>query len=229
MKTSPAALLVSFCLTLSAFSNDPVQDMKLRMDQAAARFHGMTADVQWISYTAALGDLGKDEQTGNIVILKNPHGEARALVNFIKPDAESFSFEKHTGRQYLPKSNTVNVYDLGKHADQVQQFIMIGFGTSGAELAKSYDMTFLGPDTVNGQETLKLELVPRSADVKKYVTKAELWVPKEGDPYPVQEKLYQPSKDYRISIYSNLRINPKLSSDAAQLKLPPGVKIVNQN
>jgi len=227
MKPKPAAfVLLPLCLTLSAFSNDPLQDMKARMDQAAAKFNGMTADVEYVKYTDVLAE--KTSQTGNLVIEKNKHGDVQALLNFTQPDPESVSFDKHIVRVYLPKIKTVNVYDFGKQAEQVEQFVMIGFGTSGTELAQSYDMAILGPDTVNGQKTTKIELVPRSADVKKYVTKIELWVPQEGDPYPIQEKVYQPSKDYQVSIYSNLRINPKLPPDAVKLKTPPDVKIVNQ-
>jgi outer membrane lipoprotein-sorting protein len=225
MKSKPTAcLLLPLCLTLSAYSNDPTQDMKLRMDQASAKFRGMTADVEYTTYTAVLDE--KTAQSGDVVVEKSKRGDVRALLNFVKPDPESVSFDKHIVQVYYPKIKTVNVYDFGKQAEQVEQFIMIGFGTSGTELAKSYDMTVLGPETLSGQQVLRIQLVPRSDDVRKLLTKLELWVPQEGDPYPIQEKAYRPNKDYQLSVYSNLRINPPLAANAVELKLPSGVSRV---
>jgi len=52
-----------------------------------------------------------------------------------------------------------------------------------------------------------------------------LWIPEQGDPYPLREKISQPSGDYRLVTYSDVKINPAhLKSDALQLKLPSGVK-----
>ena len=53
----------------------------------------------------------------------------------------------------------------------------------------------------------------------------ELWIPEQGEPYPVREKISQPSGDYRLVTYSELKINPpNLKADALRLKLPSGVK-----
>ena len=38
------------------------------------------------------------------------------------------------------------MFDLEKHGEQIDKFVMIGFGTSGAELAKDYDVTVLGAE-----------------------------------------------------------------------------------
>jgi hypothetical protein len=54
----------------------------------------------------------------------------------------------------------------------------------------------------------------------------ELWIPEQGGPYPVREKISQPSGDYRLVTYSGLKINPpNLKPDALRLKTPAGVKI----
>src|SRR5262249_44281119 len=95
---------------------------------------------------------------------------------------------------------------------------------SGAELAKSYEVKLTGAETLGGQAVTKLELLPKSADAKKYVAKIELWIPANGAPYPVQEKIYEPSGDYRLITYSDVKINPPLKADAVKLKVPSGVK-----
>jgi hypothetical protein len=74
---------------------------------------------------------------------------------------------------------------------------------------------------------MKLSVIPKSENAKKYVSKVEMWVPVQGLPNPVQEKVYEPSGDYRIANYSDIRVNPPLKGDALKLKTPPGVKTEN--
>jgi len=118
------------------------------------------------------------------------------------------------------------VYDLAKHGEQIDKFLMIGFGTSGMELAKDYDVTVLGTENGKGQSAIHLQLIPKDTQTRRdYVQKLELWIPSEGDPYPMREKIIEPSGDYRLVTYNDLKINPPLQPDALQLKLPPGVKV----
>jgi outer membrane lipoprotein-sorting protein len=104
---------------------------------------------------------------------------------------------------------------------------MIGFGTSGSELAKDYTMTVLGTEPVKaptGGQAIHLELIPKSAKAREYVKKLELWIPEHGDPYPSREKITEPSGNSRSMTYGDLKINPALPPEALKLKLPPGVK-----
>jgi outer membrane lipoprotein-sorting protein len=151
-------------------------------------------------------------------------GEVQGRVDFTVPDRKTITFEKRRIQEYLPKINTLQVFDLDKHGEQLDRFLMIGFGTSGTELAKDYDVTVLGTENIKGQSATHLQLNPRGAEARHYVQKIELWVPEQGDPYPLREKIFQPSGDYRLVTYNDLKINPPLQPDALQLKLPPGVK-----
>ena len=153
-------------------------------------------------------------------------GEVQSLVDFTSPDRKTITFEKRRIQEYLPRVKTLQVFDLAKHGEQVDKFIMIGFGTSGTELAKDYDVSMLGTENSQGQPTIHLQLIPKAPEAKQYVQKIELWIPERGDPYPVHEKILEPSGDYRLVTYSDLKINPPLPSDALKLKLPPGVQTV---
>jgi outer membrane lipoprotein-sorting protein len=119
--------------------------------------------------------------------------------------------------------NTVQVYDVGKSRSLVDQFVLLGFGTSGKELAKNYTVNATGEDIVKGRNTTRLELVPRSAKVKEQITKVELWIPLDAG-HPVQQKFYQPGGDYYLVTYSDVQLNPNLPDDAFRLKLPANVK-----
>jgi hypothetical protein len=82
----------------------------------------------------------------------------------------------------------------------------------------------LATDSGKGQPAIHLQLIPKAPEGRQYIQKLELWVPEQGDPYPMREKILEPSRDYRLVTYSDLKINPPLQSDALQLKLPAGVK-----
>ncbi len=217
------------CLALAApaivAAPDSALDQVLaRMDRAAKDFKSMTSQVTYVTHTEVLNE--NDEEKGTITMKKVHAGEVEGLVDFTSPDRKTVAFEKRFARQYLPKLKTVQVFDLKKHAEQIEQFIMIGFGTSGSELAKDYDMTVLGTEPWEGQQTVHLQLIPKAADYKQYVKAIELWIPAQGDPYPLHEKALEPSGDYRLVTYSDLKINPSLPADALKLKLPPGVQTV---
>ena len=215
-------LVLAVPATLAA-ANDTLQQVLARMDKAASDFKSMTAQVTYVTHTDVLND--NTTEIGAVTMKKVQQGEVQGLVDFTSPDHKIVTIEKRRVQEYLPKIKTLQVFDLDKHGEQLDKFFMIGFGTSGTELAKDYDVTVVGTQDMKGQAAIHLQLVPKVAEARQYVQKLELWIPDQGDPYPLQEKILEPSGDYRLVTYVGLAVNPNLKPDALQLKLPPGVKI----
>lgn len=214
-------LFLAGAATLAA-ANQDVQQILARMDRAASDFKSMTAQVTHVDHTDILND--DTTESGAVTMKKVQPGEVQGRVDFTVPDRKTITFEKRRIQEYLPKINTLQVFDLDKHGEQLDRFLMIGFGTSGIELAKDYDVAVLGTETIKGQSAIHLLLKPKAAEARQYVDKIELWIPEQGDPYPLREQIFEPSHDYRLVTYNDLKINPPLQPDALQLKLPPGVK-----
>jgi len=213
-------LLLAGPATLAAES---LQQVLARMDKAAGEFKSMTAQVTYVTHTDVLND--NSTESGAVTMRKVQPGEVQGKVDFTAPDMKTVTIEKRRVQEYFPKIKTLQVFDLDKHGEQLDKFFMIGFGTSGIELAKDYDVSVLGTADVNSQAAVHLQLVPKSPEARRYVQKLELWIPDQGDPYPLREKILEPSADYRLVTYTDLKINPVLPPDALQLKLPTGVKI----
>ena len=216
------------CLTLAgpatvAAADNSMTQVLARMDKAASEFQAMTAQVTHVTHTDVLNDDSPPE-TGTVTMKKVQPGEVQGKLDFTSPDLKTITIEKRRVQEYLPKINILQVFDLDKHGPQLDKFVMIGFGTSGTEIAASYSVTVLASEQVNGQALMRLQLIPKSGEAKQYVKKLELWIPEQGDPYPVREKITEPSGDYILVTYSGLKINPPLKPDALQLKPPPGVK-----
>jgi outer membrane lipoprotein-sorting protein len=149
----------------------------------------------------------------------------RMLVEFKEPDRKSVALHDSKLEIYYPKMQTVEEYDIGQHRELLDQFFLVGFGTSGKELASAYSVRVLGAETLAGQQSIRLELIPKSQEVQKNLKKLELWVP-ESDVYPVQQKFYLVAGDYKLATYTNVKMNPPVADSDLKLRVSKDVKRV---
>jgi outer membrane lipoprotein-sorting protein len=127
-----------------------------------------------------------------------------------------------TVRFYYPKLKLYQDIDVGKSSDVMNQFLLLGFGSSGKELMENYEITSEGSETVAGQETTKLMLEPRSAHAKETLIKVDVWIP-QGVAYPIQQQFFKPSGNYVTVLYSHIKLNPPIKG-TLEFKLPAGTK-----
>lgn len=191
------------------------------MDTAASNFKGMTAKIQMISYTAIIKE--STEESGVIALRGTKTRTVNALISFEKPDIKSIAFRNKKVQIFLPKINTVQEYDMGKFDNLLSQGLLIGFATPAKEIRKSYVVKPLGEETISGQSCSKLELTPTQQTILQHLSRLELWI-SNSTGLPVQEKLFQQSGDYTQIIYSEMKLDPNLTDEKVQLKLPANVK-----
>jgi outer membrane lipoprotein-sorting protein len=216
-------LLLALCLLSPSIPSraEPVEAILARMDQAAPSFHGMAADVEMTSYTAIISD--KNVEHGTLRIQRKDANNIRAIIDFAQQkDARVIAFLGSVIRIYYPNLNMYQDYDVGKNSDVLNQFLLLGFGSSGKELSQNYEISSEGTENIAGQNTTKLLLLPKSIKVKERLSKIEMWFP-EGASYPIQQQFYEPSGNYRKVTYSNVRLNPTMKGNL-ELKLPRGAK-----
>jgi len=193
-----------------------------RIDRAGAAFRGMSAKLRRLSHTAVINEDNVDSGT---ILLKRVHArDLRMLIDLTEPDPKSVAFQGHIVEIYYPKAATVQEIDVGKGKDRalLEQFFLLGFRTSRADLQASYNLRLVGPDTVGGQKTELLELIPKSKEVLQHLPKLEMWVTDNG--YPIQQKFYLPGGDYQLATYSDVKINPQIAESDLKLRLPKNVK-----
>lgn len=219
-----AAILPIFLSPLLAFAaaTDSLDSVLARMDRASDSFRALSADVTWTQHTAVINDDTVDTGT---MLLKRAKHDIRMLVNLTAPNAKTVALHGHKLEIYYPKMHEVEEWDVGQHRELLDQFLLIGFGTSGKELAAAYNMKVVGSSTVAGQAALQLELIPKSADVLKNLKKLELWIP-ESDAYPIQQKFSLAAGDYKLVTYTNVKVNPPLKDSDLELKVPKDTKRV---
>lgn len=213
-------LLCGICLFVSSLQvkGEDVSVILKRMDAAAPAFHSMSADIQMVTVTAIIND--KVTENGTLKMQRGKNGSVRAVYDF--PGQKVIGLFGKTVRIYYPKNDYYQDYDLGKNSDLLNEFLLLGFGSSGEELAKSYTITPEGTEKVSGSTTTKLLLIPKDPHVKEHVSKIEIWIP-EGQTDPIQQEFYEPNDNYRIVTYSNIQLNPAIKGDLV-IKMQPSTK-----
>ncbi len=195
--------------------------VQTRMDKSAAEFAALSARVKKVSYTAVIKDSAAE--SGTFIIKKMKPGDVRVRMEIDKPDARSIALSRKKYEIFLPKINTVQEYDLTQYGRLVDQFLLLGFGTPVREITKSYDMVVTGTETIDGKQTTRVELRPKLDSVKEHLKLVEIWIPM-NDGNPIQQKFLQPSGDYTLSTYMDVKVNPLLKDADVQLTLPKNVK-----
>jgi outer membrane lipoprotein-sorting protein len=210
-------MVVAMVLPAAAASE---KEILSRMDAAAPGFKGMTADITRVKFTSILND--RSEEIGTMSILRSGKS-LRAKIVIEKPNARAVSFEGEQVEVFYPKINTVQVFDIGKNRGLIDQFLLLGFGGSGKDLSRSYQVKSMGQEKVNGVSATRLVLTPKTAKVRESIKSVEIWVP-DGEAYPIRQKFVEPSDDFTEVTYRGIKVNPGLTPAHLKLELPAGVK-----
>jgi len=222
---SCALIVAGLCFTAlyaAAQGDADLQKTLSQMDKAAANFHSAQADFVWDQYFKVVND--KDSQKGT-VYYRRASKDIQMMADITDPP-KAVLFSDGKVQVYEPKLKRVTTYEAGKNRDAVESFLVLGFGGSGHDMLKSFDVKLLGIETVNGVNTEKLELVPKTERVRGIFAKIWLWIdPAQG--ISLQQQFFEPSGDYRLAKYSNLKLNQKIPDSVFKLKTSGDTKFVS--
>jgi len=222
------ALLLVAARPATAASNAPdAKDKVLRqLDEAAKDFHSTSADFEFDSVsTDPVYD--KDVQKG--VVYYERKGNSFQMAAHIREENG-----KPVPKLVLVSGGSVKLYE--KLIDQVtvlsklsqyQSWFMLGFGASGRDLEQKWEIKYLGPETIDGVKTEKLEMVPKDLAIRKNLPKATLWIdPERG--VSLKQVFNEGPGQYRVSVYFNIKVNQRLPADAFILKTDSKTQYVNR-
>ncbi len=176
-----------------------------RMDKSAADFRSLTADIEQNKYTDVVKDTSTE--TGQIFVRR----DQKMRIELTKPDPKTILRTGDSLFIYTPKIKRVEEYNLGKHRAIIDQYMRLGFGTKSQDLRKSYEINLVGEEDIDHRKTLLLELTPKSEEIRKQITKIQMWVD-ESSWLPIQQKFFEASGgDYFLVKYSNMVKNLKIN------------------
>lgn len=212
-----AAALLSIALPVrSAFAADDLARVLHELDVSAAGFHSTSASFQFDSYqTDPIPE--KDTQKGTAYYERK--GTAFQMSAHIvemnsKPVPRTYTYSGGALRLFEPLLDQVTTI---KSAGKFESYLMLGFGASGKDLADKWDIKYLGPETIDGVKTEKLELIAKDPTVRKNLPKVTVWLDTARG-VSLKQIFDQGQGQTRVCVYFNIKLNQLLPADAFKFK-----------
>ncbi len=224
MKTRLSLVIFVLLLAVAAHAQN-LEAILNSMDQAAANFRTAQTDFVWDQYQKVVDE--HDNQKGTMYF-RRQGSEVQMAADITSPDKKYVLFSNGMVSVYVPSAEQVTEYNAGKNKSDFETFLVLGFGGSGRDLQKSFDVKYAGMEQVQGVNAGKLELTPTSQKVRNMFALITLWIdPARG--VSVQQRFQEPSGDYRLATYSNIQLNKKINGDVFKLKTTSKTKFVRPN
>lgn len=219
MKVVGMVAMGVFCSAALFAQNADLQKVLSQMDAASANFQSAQADFSFDSYTAVV--QSHDVQKGTIAFRRA--GGATEMMMHVKTDEGQPSL-----KDVLYKDGQLDYYQpavkqetILKAGSNYERYLTLGFGGSGKDLTANWNINYLGNETIDGVETAKLDLTPKSpSDQFTHIT---VWIDgKRG--VSLKQQVFQDSGDSRTAEYSNVKLND-VPASAFALQIAPGTQV----
>lgn len=220
----PIALV--WILVLSSFAQTDTQklDAVLKsMDAAAANFHSAEANFVWEQYQRAVDET--DTQSGTVYYRRNGNN-IEMMADVKQPDHKLVLYKDGRLQVFQPKIDQVMEYSAGANRNELESYLVLGFGGSGQDLTKSFDVTYQGEENIDNKPAAKLQLIPKSQKVRANFATIFLWIDLARG-VSLQQKFMQAQGDSRTAKYSNIKIPAKIGNDVFQLKTDKKTQFVS--
>ncbi len=202
-----------------------LQKVLTQLDATAAKFRSAQADFVWNQYQAVVKE--SDTQKGKVYFRRSGKN-TQMMAHITEPSEKYVLYSEGKVQVFEPKIDQVTTYNAGKNSADVESFLVLGFGGGGHDILKSFDVKYDGTENIDGVETSKLDLTPKSQRVRGMFDHILLWVdPARG--VSLQQQVFQSGGDYRLAKYSNIELNRKLSDNDFKLHTNGKTKYVSPN
>jgi outer membrane lipoprotein-sorting protein len=222
-------VVIGWLLTAAAWAQSDsagLEHVLDQMDAAARNFKTTEASFVTDQYYKVIKEIDESARQKGKVYFRREGGVTEMAADFVAPERKYVIYSGGKVQVYQPKIDQVNEYNPGKNRSELESFLVLGFGGSGHDLLKSYDVKFLGSETAKGVQAEKLELIPKSTRLRNNIARILLWIdPARG--VSVQQQFFEPSGDYRLAKYSEIQINQKLPENAFKLKTTGKTKFIS--
>jgi len=216
-------LFLALSLLLQRQEGHSLESVLKKMDAAAASFHTARADFVWDQYQKVVGET--DTQKGT-VYYRRAGNEIEMMAEIREPDVKFVLYKDGKLQIYQPKIEQVMVFSAGANHNEMEGYLVLGFGGSGEDLKKAYDVTYLSEERIDNIATAKLQLIPKSEKVRNYFSKAFLWIDLSRG-ISLQQQFMEPQGDSRLAKYFDVRVPAKIGNDVFQLKTKKKTQFVS--
>ena len=221
-KVLPLFLVLGAAAGLQAQAPSPqLAAVLTQMDASSRTFQSANADFAWAFYQRIVHDTTR--QQGAMYIERGKSGSVSLGTTVYDLDANGkplptpskiIDFSNGVARLYSPAEKQVDQFKAGANQANFESFLSLGFGGSGTEIAKAWQITDNGPETLTEAghpvKTEKLTLVSKDASVRDTVKQVTVWVDPTRD-ISLKQIFLLPNGDSRTAVYTDVRLNGKIN------------------
>lgn len=203
-----------------------------QMDAASVGFKSAQADFRRDTFTKVIKET--TSQCGTIYFVRK--GVGTEMGAKVAPSAtQSCSGEGSSSANgtrtlaykggalqiYEPGTNRLTVLHAGNNQAQYESFLTLGFGGSGKDLARTWNITDQGTETIKdgpkAYNTVKLDLVAKDPANRNMFSHIAVWVePTLG--ISLRQQFFSPSGDVFTTFFEHIRYNQKVNETAFAIK-----------
>jgi outer membrane lipoprotein-sorting protein len=215
---SSAALLLTPACSFAQSKPADLNTVLHEMDQASAKFKSAEADFRWDIYERVVKET--TTQTGSIYFIKKG-SDLEMGAQFKPPTAKFVEYKNGTLQLFDPGADHLTIMKAGNNQAQAESFLTLGFGGSGSDLSKAWNITDLGTEQINDGSkmvtTTKLDLVSKDPNIRNTFSHIILWI----DPsraISLKQQFFMPSEDQRTTYFTNIRYNQSVNTKPFAIK-----------
>jgi outer membrane lipoprotein-sorting protein len=223
-----AAMFLCAGMARAQASSGDLNKVLAQLDASAAKFRSAKADFQWDQFERVVSST--DTQTGTIYFLGSG-ANARVALDIETADGQpakkTVVYSGGVLQFFQPQIDQMTVVHAGEKQGQWESYLTLGFGGSGSDLKKSWDITYQGMEMIDGVQTAKLDLVSKEAGVRANFSHITIWV----DPTRavlLKQILYETSGDTKTSYFRNIQYNAKISPSVFKIKTDSKTQVVQK-
>jgi outer membrane lipoprotein-sorting protein len=228
------AAIVAFIATTAPAQQKPsnLDTILHQLDLASANFRSAQADMRRDGYAKVV----KETTTQCGVIYFERKGTALEMGAKVAPSptqscsgdaaatasgTRTLAYKGGELQMFEPALNHLTLLHAGSNQAQYESFLTLGFGGSGRDLARTWEITDQGTEVVrDGAKsitTAKLDLVARDPANRNMFSHITIWVdPVQGITY--KQLFFTPSGDFYTTWYDHVRYNQKIPESAFAIK-----------
>jgi outer membrane lipoprotein-sorting protein len=209
VKRIAAIILALASLHLNAQAKPDLQSVIAQLDAASKTFRNAQASVQYDNYTRVV--RAHDLETGSIFIERSANTTNMGAIFYdLGPDGKPskspskiLNYDGGTLQIYSPGVNQVDVFKAGANQAKYESFLTLGFGGSGTDLAKAWNIQDDGPETIDNIKTEKLELTSKDPSVSSMFKTVTIWVDLTRG-VSLKQIFVAPNGDMRTALYTGI-------------------------
>ena len=224
-------LAVPAAAQAQAQAADPhVAAVLAQLDAASQRFKSARADFSWDYYEAVVKDTSN--QSGAIYFERQGTATQMGAV-VIDPKTKRkdkiLEYKGGTLQMFDTGVDQIRLMKSGQKQAQYESFLTLGFGGSGRDLARAWDIKSLGTETLSDDgvpvKTEKLDLTSKDAGVRNMFTHITIWLdPARG--VSLKQIFETPSHDRRTALYTHIKLNTAIDKGTFAIKKGPHTTVV---